>query len=55
MADFLKHVCHVGIAGRLALEKAGLAAVVGAIEIDPLEEDTMKMEIGVRPRLHLMV
>jgi len=55
MADFLKHVCHVGIAGQLALEKAGLAAVVGAIEIDPLEEDTMKMEIGVRRRLYLIV
>ena len=45
MADFLQHVCHVGIAGRLALEKAGLEALVGAIEIDPREEDTMKMEM----------
>ena len=46
MADFLKHVCHIGIAGRVDREKAGLEALVGAIEIDPLEEDTMKMEIG---------
>src|SRR5262249_4205997 len=47
MADFLHDGCHVGIAGRLALEKAGLEALVGAIEIDPLEEDTMKMEMEI--------
>jgi hypothetical protein len=47
MADFLKHVCHIGIAGRVDREKAGLEALVGAIEIDPLEEDTMKMEIEI--------
>jgi len=46
MADFLNHVCHVGIAGRLDREKAGRAALVGAIEIDPLEEDAMEMEVG---------
>src|SRR5919109_960600 len=47
MADFLKHVCHVGIAGRLAREKAGLAARLGAIEVDALKKDTMEMEIEI--------
>src|SRR5262249_57451304 len=55
MAGFLQQVGRVGIAGRLALEKAGRAALVGAIEIDPVEEDTMKMEIeleGTAKTLH---
>src|SRR5215472_4230310 len=47
MADFLQHVGHVGIAGRLAREKARLEVLVGAIEIDPLEEDAMEMEIEI--------
>ena len=54
MADFLKYVCHVGIAGRLDREKAGLEARFGAIEVDALKKDTMKMEIGVRRRLYLI-
>jgi len=54
MADFLNHVCHVGIAGRLDRDKAGLAARLGAIEVDALKKDTMKMEIGVRRRLYLI-
>jgi hypothetical protein len=45
MADFLHDGCHIGIAGRVDREKAGLEALVGAIEIDPREEDTMKMEM----------
>jgi hypothetical protein len=45
MADRLDHRGDVGIAGRLALEKARLAALVGAIQIDALEEDAMEMEI----------
>jgi len=55
MADFLHDVCHVGIAGRRAREKAGLAARLGAIEVDPLQEDAMEMEVGVRRRLYLIV
>jgi len=55
MADRLDYRGDVGIAGRLALEKARLAALVGAIEIDALEEDAMEMEIGVRRRLYLIV
>jgi hypothetical protein len=47
MADFLKHVCHIGIAGRLAREKAGLAPLVGAIEVDPLQEDAMEMKVQI--------
>src|SRR5262249_23079833 len=44
-ADVLDYVGDVGIAERLALEKARLEALVGAIKIDHLEEDKMKMEI----------
>jgi hypothetical protein len=55
MADFLHHVGHVGIAGRLALEKARLEARFGALEVDALKKEDMKMEIGVRLRLHLIV
>ena len=55
MADFLKYVCHVGIAGRLDREKAGRASLIGTIQIDPLQEDEVEMEIGVRRRLYLIV
>jgi len=44
-ADCLKPVCHIGSAGRVDREQAGLEALVGALERDPLEEDTMKMEM----------
>jgi hypothetical protein len=54
-ADLLDHRGDVGIAGRLALEKARREALVGAIERDPLEEDAMEMEVGVRRRLYLIV
>src|SRR6266568_6640500 len=47
MADRLDYRGDVGIAGRLALEKARLAALVGAIQIDALEEDAMEMEIEI--------
>jgi len=64
VADFLQHVGHVGIAGRLAREKAGLAARLGAIEVDALKKEDMKMELeiegtaetldkGDRPRLEV--
>ena len=46
-ADLLDHGGDVGIRGRLAREKARRAALVGAIEIDPLKEDHMKMEIQI--------
>ena len=62
-ADRLHHVsCSAGadrgnvrIAGWLALDKARLEARLGAIEVDAIKEDAMEMEVGVRPRLHLMV
>ena len=38
---------NVGIAGRLALDKARLEALVGAIEIDTLKEDHMIMHIEI--------
>jgi hypothetical protein len=44
-ADLLEHVGDVGGGRGLALEKAGLEARCGALQIDPLEEDAMKMEI----------
>ena len=49
--DLLDHVCHVGIAGRLARDKAGLEARFAAIEVNTLKEDDVKMEIpSCRPR-----
>ena len=42
MADLLDHGGDVGIAGWLTREKARREALVGAIEIDPLEEDAME-------------
>jgi hypothetical protein len=54
MADLLNHGGDVSIAGRFGFNKPGLEALVGAIEIDPFEEDTMEMEVGVRLRLHLI-
>ena len=64
-ADCLHHLGNVGIAGRLALDKARLEARCGAIEIDALKKDTMKMDIQIegatktldkrhRPRLDLL-
>src|SRR5262249_11421608 len=47
-ADFLYHFCYIGIAGRLAREKAGFATFVSAIEVDPLQEDAMEMEVQIQ-------
>jgi hypothetical protein len=55
MTDLLDYGGDVGIAGGLTREKARREALVGAIEIDPIEEDAMEMEIGVRRRLYLIV
>ena len=47
MADLLDHGGDVGIAGRLGFDKPGLEPLIGAIEIDPFEEDAMEMDIGI--------
>lgn len=41
MADLLDHVCTVGVGRWLDQEKAWLEPLGGAIQIDPLKEDTM--------------
>jgi hypothetical protein len=41
--DLLDHVCNVGIAGRLTLEKAGCETLVRAIEKNTLHDDHMVM------------
>ncbi len=53
--DLLDHGGDVRVGRCLACDKARLAVLVTAIEIDPLQEDTMEMEIGVRRRLYLIV
>jgi len=55
MADLLDHGGDVGVGRRLTLDKPGLEACLGAIDVDALKKDTMKMEIGVRRRLYLIV
>jgi hypothetical protein len=45
MADLLNHGGDVSIAGRFGFNKPELEALVGAIEIDPFEEDAMEMDI----------
>jgi hypothetical protein len=55
MADLLDHVGDVGIGRRLTRDKAGLEARLSAVAVDALKKDTMKMEIGVRRRLYLIV
>jgi hypothetical protein len=55
MADLLDHSGDVGVGRRLPLDKPGLAAGLGAVDVDTLKKDTMKMEIGVRRRLYLIV
>jgi hypothetical protein len=41
--DLLDHVCHVGIAGWLTLDKAGFESLVRTIEKNALHEDHMIM------------
>jgi hypothetical protein len=45
--DLLEDRSNVCIAGRLALDKARLAALVGAIEIDPLKEDKVCRQLAL--------
>src|SRR5262249_42691404 len=47
MTDLLDHSSDVRVRRWLALEKARRATLVTAIEIDPLQEDTMEMEIKI--------
>jgi hypothetical protein len=51
----LHHRCHIGIGGRLACDKPGLETHGGTIEVDALQKEDMKMEMGVRRRLYLIV
>ena len=53
--DLLDHGGDGGVGRRLPLDKPGLEACLGAIEVDALKKDAMKMEIGVRRRLYLIV
>jgi len=46
-ADLLDYVCDVGVSRWLAREKTRRAPLVGAIEIDPLKEDNMKMKMQI--------
>src|SRR5215472_12430462 len=46
-ADCLHDGCHVGITGRLARDKPGLVACLGAIEVDALKKEDMKMEMHI--------
>jgi hypothetical protein len=55
MTDLLDHGGDVGIAGGLTREKARREALVGTIEVDALQKEDMKMEMGVRRRLYLIV
>ena len=55
VANLLEDLGNVGIAGRLDFDKARLEVRFGTIEVDALKEDNMKMDVGVRLRLHLMV
>src|SRR5262249_52582079 len=45
--DLLDHRGNVGIGGWLALDKARLQPLVGAIEIDTLNDDHMKMDVHI--------
>ena len=47
MADLLHHRCDVGVGRGLAREKARLVPLGGAIQIDALKEDRMKMEMHI--------
>ena len=45
--DLLDHGGDVGVGRGLAREKAGCATFVGAIEIDPLQEEQWKLQIEI--------
>src|SRR5262249_30479032 len=45
--DLLDHVGDVGIGRWLACEKAGFATCVGALKVDPLQEDAMAMKVHI--------
>jgi hypothetical protein len=55
MADLVDHGGDVGVGRGLDREKAWLAPLVGTIEIDALQKNDMKMQVGVRRRLYLIV
>jgi hypothetical protein len=45
VTNLLEDPGNVGIAGRLGLDKTRLAALITSVEIDPLKEDDMKMDV----------
>ena len=47
MTDLLDHGCDVGVGRWLDREKAWPEPLVGAIQRDPLKEDTMIMHIHI--------
>jgi hypothetical protein len=53
--DVLDHGGDVRVGRGLTLHKTWLEVLVTAIQIDPLKEDAMEMEVGVRRRLYLIV
>jgi len=44
-ADLLDHGADVGVGRGLTLKKPGCASLIGTIQIDPLQEDEVEMEI----------
>ncbi len=46
--DVLDNVCHVGIAGRFALDKLGFQTLVRAIEKHALNDDHMVMYVELK-------
>jgi len=55
MADLLDDVSDAGVGRGRDCEKAWLAPLVGTIEIDALQKNDMKVQVGVRRRLYLIV
>jgi len=51
----LDHGGDGGVGRGLDREKAWLAPLVGTIEIDALQKNDMKVQVGVRRRLYLIV
>jgi len=46
-ANLLEYRGHGSITGRLALDKARLETRLGALEIDALKKDTIKMDMQI--------